>query len=224
MIEKADTGIITARDVLRNKKYKATPLPKHYKQILGNLPDEFQWTMLLHGAEGSGKSTYAMMLAKEFTKRNYVIYGNFEEAIGPTLIEKLKLISKDRTCGEDISKIHLLKNNTESELWRQLNTGKYKYCVVDSLSEITNSDKKIIEFWEKVKKYPKISFILIGYARRKDKNYRGMSSIGHIVDINQSVVEGIVWNNKNRFLDSDCEKTDGYNVFKKTLINNRNRK
>jgi RecA-family ATPase len=215
--------VITARELLQVGKYKSLALPKLYKRFLGTLPADYQWTMLLHGVAGSGKSTYSLVLAKDLAKFGQVLYGNFEEAIGPTLQEKIKVVHRKGESLGYIQRIHFLKKNTESELWRQLDTGLYRFCVVDSLSQITNSDKKITEFWSKIMQYPKVSFILISHARRakdgkKESDYRGMSTIGHIVDINQRVIDGVVWNDKNRYLGKDCSKADGYDVFKNVLV------
>jgi predicted ATP-dependent serine protease len=225
---KTENEIISARDLLNLTNYKLLALPKEYKRFLGFLPANYQWTMLLHGVAGSGKSTYSLVLAKELAKFGLVLYGNFEEAVGPTLKEKVRIAHKRGSGVNYINRIHFLQKNTEEELWHQLDSDMYKYCIVDSLSQITNSDKKITEFWSKIMQYPNVSFILISHARRakdgkKESDYRGMSTIGHIVDINQRVIEGVVWNDKNRYLGKDCSQADGYNIFKNAIINQKKR-
>jgi predicted AAA+ superfamily ATPase len=83
-------GIIRANEILK-ERYEILKLPSMYRLLVGNLPSKKQWNMLLHGIAGGGKSTYALLLAKELSKFSNVLYGNFEENIGPTLQAKLKL-------------------------------------------------------------------------------------------------------------------------------------
>jgi hypothetical protein len=68
-----------------------------------------------------------------------------------------------------------------------------------------------------------VSFIFISHARKhkdgkRESDYKGSSVIGHLVDINQRVVDGIVWNDKNRFLGHDCNTAKGYNIFNKRIV------
>ena len=176
--------------------------------------------MLLHGVPGSGKSTYSLVLAKEFSKYGNILYGNFEEAVGPTLQQKIE-VAKLRN-----EKIKFLEKNTEQELWKLLATGFYKYCIVDSISEVARNENKVKEFGSKMREYPKTSFILIGHSKKvennkNDSDYKGVSTLGHLIDINQRIISGVAWNDKNRFLGRDCTKAPGYNFFSDRLVNKR---
>lgn len=214
-------GVIRASELLK-ERYVALPLSKSYKQILGKLPREKKWNMLLHGIAGSGKSTYSLVLALELASFGNTLYGNFEEALGPTLQNKISTVMK-KYSNKNFSKIRFLADNTVDSFWTELSKNPYKYCIVDSVSHIAATPKKILEFWNKSSEYPNTSFIFISHAKKtkdgkRESDYKGTSAIGHLVDINQRVVDGVVWNDKNRFLGMDCTKAPGYNIFSKQLV------
>jgi Holliday junction resolvasome RuvABC ATP-dependent DNA helicase subunit len=71
--------------------------------------------MLLHGIAGSGKSTYSLIFATELASHGSILYGNFEEAQGPTLQNKINTI-KQKYGDFNLKKIHFLEPNTEEEL------------------------------------------------------------------------------------------------------------
>jgi hypothetical protein len=124
---------------------------------------------------------------------------------------------------ENCRRIHFLNPNTEEEFWKLLDSGLYKYAIVDSLSHIANQEKQVATFWKNAKERENISFIFICHALkskdgRTETNYRGASTLGHIVDINQRVVDGIVWNDKNRLLGKETKKSKGFHIFRKQLV------
>ena len=210
-------AILKANEILK-ERYNILKLSGNLKDIMGNLPQHKQWNMLLHGIAGGGKSTFALLLAKELTKFGNVLYGNFEEAVGLTLQAKLKLANLKNN-----NRIHFLVPNTETEFWKLLDTKIYKYAIVDSLSHIAGQEKAVATFWNRVREHPNINFIFICHALkskdgRSETNYRGASTLGHIVDINQRVVEGIVWNDKNRLLGKETKTAKDFHIFRKILV------
>ena len=130
-----------------------------------------------------------------------------------TLQNKIKTVTK-RHGNQNTKKIHFLETSTETEFWNELATGRYKYCIVDSISQVANTAHKIVDFMQKSVQFPGVSFINIIHSRRardgkRESDYKGSSAIGHLVDINQRVVDGVVWNDKNRFLGRDCLTSSG---------------
>jgi hypothetical protein len=211
-------SVVLAREIIK-ERYFPLKLSGRLRAIMGDLPSDKQWTMLLHGIAGGGKSTFALLLAKELTRFGNVLYGNFEESIGPTLQAKLKL-----TKIKDNRRLHFMDPNTEVEFWGMLDTKLYRFCIADSLSFITNTERQADDFWIKCRSYPNTSFIFICHAlKSKDgkarTNYRGASSFGHIVDINQVVDNGVVWNDKNRLLGRETMGAQGYRIFSDSLVN-----
>jgi len=222
MQTKLEQGTVSVNELL-NMRFKELPLSRKLQQILGKIPAKEQWLMLLHGLPGSGKSTYSLVLTKEFSKYGNILYANFEEGVGPTLQKKIE-VAKLRN-----ERVKFLENNTVDELWKRLNTGLYKYCIVDSISEVAKSEKRVAEFGSKLREYPNTSFILIGHSKKapngkNDSDYKGVSTLGHLIDINQRIIEGVAWNDKNRFLGKDCTRANGYNFFKDAIIVLKNRK
>ena len=210
-------AILKANEILK-ERFDVLKLSNNFKSVMGNLPANKQWTMLLHGIAGGGKSTYSLLFAKELSKFGNILYGNFEEKVGATLQAKLKL-----TKLENNRKIHFIEPNTEIEFWKFLDSKVYKYAIVDSLSHIASQEKQVGMFWDKVREHSNISFIFICHALKSkdgktETNYRGASTLGHIVDINQRVVDGVVWNDKNRLLGKETSKAKGFHIFIKQAI------
>jgi predicted ATP-dependent serine protease len=210
-------AIVKANEILK-ENYRFLKLSVAFSYILGSLPAERQWTMLLHGIAGGGKSTFALLIAKELTKFGNVLYGNLEERVGATLQAKLKL-----TKLRNNRRIHFLEPNTEDVFWEQLDKKLYKFAIVDSLSHIASQEKQVASFWEKARARPDVSFIFVCHALKsrdgkRETNYRGASTLGHIVDINQRVVDGVVWNDKNRLLGQETAKAKGFHIFRKILV------
>ena len=210
-------SVVRASEILR-ERHNELKLSVPFRLTMGHLPSSKQWTMLLHGIAGGGKSTFALLLAKELSRFGNVLYGNFEERVGATLQAKLKITKMNNN-----NRIHFMDPNREDAFWELLSRNTYKYAIVDSLSHIASHEKQVVAFWERVKEHPNISFIFICHALksrdgRTETNYRGASTLGHIVDINQRVVDGVVWNDKNRLLGKDTKKAKGFHIFKRILV------
>jgi predicted ATP-dependent serine protease len=186
-----------------NERIKATPLPKEYKDFLGEIPLEIGWTILLFGGAGSGKSSYALKLSNILARHGRILYSNNEESLhGCTLQEKirrLKIIPKN---------IYFINEGNESlsfdeslnKIKRHLNTKRYKYCVIDSVTEMCNSRKDVLEILELKNKYSEISFIFIVHADKTEKTYIGPSILKHKVDIAIEFKKGVAYEiGKNRY-------------------------
>ena len=209
-------GVVSVGELLK-MRFKELPLNRKLQQILGKIPAKEQWLMLVHGVPGSGKSTYSLVLAKEFSRFGTILYANFEEAIGPTLQKKINVAKLQN------ERVKFLENNTVEELWRKLGTGMYRYCIVDSISEVAKRERRVAEFGSKLREYPNTSFILIGHSKKAtndktDSDYKGVSTLGHLIDINQRVISGVAWNDKNRFLGKECTKAPGFDFFRGGVI------
>jgi predicted PilT family ATPase len=68
-----EQGIVSVSELLK-MRFAELRLSRKLQQVLGKIPAKEQWLMLLHGLPGSGKSTYSLVFAKEFSKYGNILY------------------------------------------------------------------------------------------------------------------------------------------------------
>lgn len=191
--------------------YEPLKLPQTDYHFLGKLPSSSQFKMLIYGGAFAGKSSYALHLANILSRFGNVLYGNFEEPItGGTLQNKLK-ITNVRS-----SNIFFLEPNNWQNFIKELNTNKYKFAFIDSISVLGDTRKEVFDKFNIYKIYPKISFVFIAHADKKQQTYIGASALRHDVDITIEVQNKIAYLHKNRFkTNNNCQ---AYNIFKKQCM------
>lgn len=177
-------------------KHRPTPLklPRRWRELLGKVPENIQWKYAISGPPANGKSTMAFQLSDALARKGKVLYGNFEEntAVG-TLSEKLR---ENRVRNESID---FLETRTLDKFLEELNTGKYDFAVIDSLSVLFDSKATIKEFFGQLEQdYPSIPIIIVIHYT-KGGQYYGSAFLDHIVDIHHVVKDGKARTSKNRF-------------------------
>jgi len=142
-----------------------------WREFLGNMPKNAQWTMLVFGPSFGGKSTFAMKFCPQLVQNGKVLYVNAEESSeGGTLQEKLRRlkVSPDKIYIQDSCKIDDLKT--------EFGSGGYKYVIFDSISKFAKFNHiTVLEAYELHRDYPDISFIYILFTTKDGKHYKGES-------------------------------------------------
>jgi hypothetical protein len=165
-------------------------LPSPFRELFGEkLPrPPHQWTMLMFGDTGSGKSSLALKFAKELAKTTgkYVLYNANQEPL-----ESNSVNIRLKSLGIHDPRIHILDARNFHTLKLYLATGKYAYCFVDSLNKlrhepflITNSIQHILEEMKK-------------YGTEKDKVFKWVSQGSLSRDFN-SILSGCGIEKKGR--------------------------
>jgi predicted ATP-dependent serine protease len=164
----------TLREITR-MPYKAAALSPKWREFLGHVPADEQFSVLLAGPAGTGKSTLCMQLAKEFTRLGHVLYVCAEER---TKTGTLRLRAK--LLGISSSRIWLHDTVHYAEVCEQLDTGKYKFCVIDSIQEMDIEDEALMQILDR---YPRVVFVFVAQVDWTEKQSRGSSKWRHKVDI-----------------------------------------
>ena len=178
-------------------------------KIFGSIAPDF--TMMVTGAPGSGKTTFLLefsyYLSSNFVK---VLYISSEEYGSVTLAEKLKKIIKDKG-------LHKNEDGEEKSLIpKNLFFGKgftdlqdYDFVIIDSMSDL-NLDLE--DFKEIRDIYPEKGFIVVlQYTKAGD--FRGSKEIEHECDIAIDMKQGYIKMFKNRYGKNIC-----YDYFKDVVI------
>lgn len=201
--------------------YPYVPLrfPEDYAKFYGGLPADSQWKMLIHGGSFSGKSSHTLDFANVLTRFGNVLYGNFEESTrGGSIQNKL------RTMKIRSDNISFLEPNTWENFIEQLQTGKFTYAIIDSLSVVGDSRSSVLEKFSVYKNYPNVSFIYLLHADKTEKTYIGPSALKHNTDAVTEIIDGIAYSRKNRFKLKHNFAFKQFDIHKKIVLNNNLRK
>ncbi len=196
-------------DEIKQIKIKPLALPGDFRNFLGALPRNAQWSMLVYGPSGSGKSTFTLKLANALTLYGTVLYCNFEERLDTGTIQ-----NKMRIAGAYSKKIEFLANVAVlDEVSPALSTGRFQYVIFDSISDVADSHKDILEILNMTKLFPDVSFIFVAHVDKSEKTYIGSRKLLHKVDLGvETLLGGTARIRKNRF--QNGKKSTEMKVFR----------
>lgn len=194
-------------------RIKPTPLPLLWFKWLGALPIDKQWTALVSGGSYKGKSSIMLRFSKILSRFGKVLYANFEEdATGGTLQVKLK------QNGIRSNDIYFLDSRSTEDLKNELATGKYKYCVVDSITAICDTPKETSLLFKELKEFKDVSFLFVFHADKEEANYIGSSKFKHMVDIMiDLIMPGVASIRRKNRWKSDRDNLE-FDIFKNKLL------
>jgi len=162
--------------------------------FLGKLA--FNFSMLVWGSAGSGKSTWSLAFAAEWARRVCpVLYVSAEEAHGSTFAERLTRL------GATVDGLHILAPDSEkglAQIVSEIERTGAQLVVFDSISWIDPNSRQFGELARALQENG-IALIYIAHARKGGRNYLGPSRIGHAVDTVVQVADGVAVAKKNRF-------------------------
>lgn len=176
---------VTAKD-LQKMQFESIYIDGEYGELIGATDPNFY--MLIHGEKGSGKSTFALKLAKDFVKSGRVAYISAEEGIRRTLQNKIRLV------GLDSPHVDFIQSSTWNEVSGQLKSD-YSYVIIDSLTMFPDATPEAIRAArEKFR-----GAICAVMQSTKSGNFKGNSAYGHDADIVFKVENGVILSEKNRY-------------------------
>ena len=161
--------------------FKTIRLTGQFADLFGDPSPNF--TMLMYGSGGHGKSTAALMLSDTLaTMGMKALFVAKEEGISKTLQEKIK-------------RLGINNDNLIITPSLPINYNDYDVLIIDSIQSADFDEKDLINFKAK---YPNKAIILVGQVT-KEGIYKGNKSIEHEVDIVIRVENGIATQEKGRF-------------------------
>jgi predicted ATP-dependent serine protease len=200
-VNKSDM-VMSASDLLKKDYATNLKFEGKWKDILGDISPDF--TMMVSGAPGSGKTTFllefAYYMASNFGK---VLYISSEEYGSVTLAEKLEDIIKHKGLHkEDESGVE------KSLIPQDLFFGKsfsdltdFNFIIVDSVNDIYLD---LMDFREIRNIYPDKGFVLVLQTTKQKDEYRGGKDWEHEVDIALFMKNGKINMFKNRYGEFKC--------------------
>lgn len=171
-------------------------LPAKWRQFLGEIPRNAQWTMLITGPSFGGKSTFALKFANILTANGDVLYVNAEEfSQGGTLQEKLRRLKVSTR------RIKMQDSCRMDDLHTELKAGNYKFCVFDSVSKFAKFNKiTVLDVFMLHEQYPDVSFIYVLFTTKDGKTYKGESDLIFLSEVCVEVADLIAdCSLKNRY-------------------------
>jgi DNA-binding XRE family transcriptional regulator len=170
--------------------------------LLGRLPLDRPFSILLGGASGGGKSSAALLLAQLFAKHGLVLYCTSEERIDSGTIG-----IRAQQLGIDDDNIDVVEISTLEDMREHLGEYDYSICVVDSINELDVTPQDVIDL---MRDNPDTSWILVAQADATEKSTVGGARWRHLVDIRlwcEVDKDGVrvVRNLKNRFAPTATE-------------------
>lgn len=160
-------------DVVK-RSYAHLHLRERFKSFIGYVPATRQFKIQLVGGKGSGKSTFALELANEFSRFGSVLYVCAEERPDAGSIRiRAKLL---RITNPDI---HLLDTTHVEDVDRCLAEGDYTFCFIDSISVMHEGDLATLALSNR---FDKVVFIFVNQINAAGEA-RGSTVVGHACDI-----------------------------------------
>lgn len=159
---------------IRQRNFKPVQLSKKFADFFGDLPDDFR--MFIWGLPSSGKSSLTLLLADDLSRTAPLLYISGEESI-----DRGAIAERTRKLGITSNNLYFLETTKLDDIRAALKTGKYKYCIVDSLNVIEAEDT---EQGAKIREeFPNVAFIFISHANKDGRAYAGERSLAHLFDV-----------------------------------------
>lgn len=147
-------------------------------EAFGRLPSI--WKMMVYGKPGSGKSTFSLKFASAYGRR--VLFVAVEEGLSESLKEKI-------FSWELVGDVFISDAQSRREMNMDIEEVRPSLLVIDSISasqdNLIDSSIEVAQIW--------VCHSL------KSGDYKGESSLGHVVDLIVRVEEGKAKIEKNRF-------------------------
>lgn len=144
---------------------------------------------IVFGKPKNGKSYFSFQFAKYLSRFGRVLYNAAEEGFVPTLVKKQR-----ETGITAQTPIDFTDGRTLAELKKDLDSGNYAACFIDSISILTKDNREFDDFR---RKYPHVAFICIMHAT-KGGDFKGSQAWTHDCDIIIKVEAGLA-DQKGRF-------------------------
>lgn len=180
------------KNKLMNMQFDSLDLDGGWENFMQNPAKNMK--VAIWGAPKNGKTAGSLQFANYLTKFGKVLYNFADQGFNKSTQDLWKqsgLANNDKAEPSD--------TQTLADLEKEIATGKYTFVFIDMISDYINKENiKPYEFKERfMKKYPKVSFILI-FEVTKGGNFKGDQGWTHIVDAIVTV-ENFLMENRGRY-------------------------
>jgi hypothetical protein len=174
-------GVQTAQQVA-NQHFDLLPFSGQWANLIGKPAKNF--SMMLHGEPGSGKTTFMMKFVKYLASMGSVLYVSSEEFNSATLTQKVR-----ENLNPMPQNLHFAADLT------QVNVGNYSFVILDSINDLGLN----LESFKNLKaQNPETAFVLI-LQHTKSGQFKGGKEWEHEAEIAGQVANGIITIYKNRY-------------------------
>ena len=143
------------------KKFDLLPLSGAWKESFGEPCKQF--SMMIYGSSGNGKTELAMQLAKHLTNFGKVIYNSIEEGDSHTLQMTVARNNMDQVA----DKFQIITGENFTELSKRLKKQRSAdFIIIDSVQYLNATKEEYFAF--KKEFYPKKGIIYISHVDGKD--------------------------------------------------------
>lgn len=172
--EPKEVAPLTTQEIVNMEPPQTLPLKGELRDFLSSLLAKFN--MLIWGGAGSGKSSFVLRLANELAETNTgrVLYYMTEEKVSSGRLKARMDLMKAYS-----DNVNFDDHGTFDRLTALVNTGMYRYVIVDSINMINIEQTKIVELMQT---FPEVSWIFIAQATKGKNAYAGIQSLAHAVD------------------------------------------
>lgn len=175
------SGVMTAKQV-SELKFDLLPFTGEWERYIGQ--PEKNFTLILHGEPGAGKSTFLIQFAEYLARFGRVLYVSSEEYRSVTLTNLV-----NRLMSRIPENVHF------SSSLAKVDTSRYDAVIIDSGTDLglTIEEFKLIQ-----ENSPQTAFVL-ALQQTKSGTYKGGKSWEHLAQIQAEIINGTFHVYKNRY-------------------------
>jgi hypothetical protein len=175
------SGVMTAAQVA-SMQFEMLPFSGVWVNLLGK--PEKNFTMIVHGEPGAGKSTFLIKFTRFLSGLGKVHYVSSEEFGSATLTNLVNQY------------LNPIPGNVEfSNTWNQVNLSDYDFVVLDSVNDLGFN---LEDFKTLKQQHPNTAFIAV-LQHTKDGQFKGGKEWEHEAQIAGKIEEGTISIYKNRY-------------------------
>ena len=182
----------TVKNKLMQMQFDSLDLDQGWEKFMQNPAKNMK--VAIWGKPKNGKTAGSLQMADYFSKFGKVLYNFADQGFNKSTQDLWKMSGLANNANAEPSDV-----STLDALEKEVATGKYTFVFIDMISDYINKENiKPYEFKERfMKKYPKVSFILI-FEVTKGGDFKGDQGWTHIVDAIVTV-EDFLMENRGRY-------------------------
>lgn len=192
---------------IKQKRYEFLDLEPKYKELMGE--PERNFTAILYGESGSGKSVFALQFAEYFADNfGKVLYNSHEEGANKTIQDRVNNFEVDA------KRLWIADCFDFEEMCDYIQRNYYRLVIIDSVKYMRFTIEQLKELRERFSRR-QITILMIDFGAAKGSPASGKDLI-HASDVKMFFKNGTV-HSTSRYLDKPNQKQ----LFKPQTANNQ---